>query len=48
LVFAPNCTYSAFVTINSIRLRGRKVDRASVRFEGNNYLLASSTRSRRV
>lgn len=43
-----NCTYSAFITINAIRLRGRKVNRASVRFEGNNYLLASSTRSRRV
>lgn len=43
-----NCTYSAFVTISSIRLRGRKVNRASVRFEGNNYLLAGSIRSRRV
>lgn len=43
-----NCTYSTFITIMSRRLRGRRSHRVIVRFAGNNYLLSSSARQRRV
>ncbi len=43
-----DCTYSLFVTIKNKRLKGKKATKATVRFEGNDFLLSTSTKSKRV